>query len=615
MPQAQVDFPDQISTILASNANAFALAGTCSKGLASRSYTYDPSQLANVAVDLGSGILVEAAVTQLRFGRRSVTVFPCTPTIAGTLSAVSKNGGSGPTISIAALTAAGDVLIDGPYDDLHIAIKITKGGAETAAKFAYCTDDFTVNSVHVGTFSGDLAIPAASAAEIVGTVDLSTIAAWGNGGTLDTLTFIIDSDSTTPVTTTFADPADPAAVVTQINANNGGGTKYLAALVGSYKLAIYSITTGTSGTLAVGAGTANSALGFTTSATATGSAATYEIPGTGVVATFATGTYVLADVYTFDTYAGRIEPAGVAALFSRVQTAVSAGASVGAVWVVQEERDTIDGRSMANAISTALTNARASKFLFWALYGLTKTSTDADVTLRCGTFEDRYLPLAGGDFYGAGGNLAGSYYHRPASWVAARKAARDRFSSDLGNHSDGSLTSLGVTAIGRDERTATIKLATFRVGQTAAGGGFLVLETNANQANMIYFYQGRTMAPAGSLYGDLAAVRLLLACGRQVQADLDFMMNNDPPVTRDGSLTDPEKDRIENVLRTNLGVVLFEDSDAPAEGHASAIGDIVPLYTIATKTLSCDFEIQRRPPIKAIRASIGVTDTLSTTEA
>jgi len=615
MPQAELTFPDVVSTILQSNANAFALAGTCSKGLASRAYTYDPSQLSNVSVDLGSGILVEALVTLLRFGRRSVTVFPCTPTIAGTLSAVSKNGGSGPTISVAALAAAGDVLIDGPYDDLHIAIKMTKGGAETAAKFAYCTDDLVVNGSHVGTFSGDIAVPAAKPAELVGTVDLSTIASWGNGGTLDTLTFIIDSDSTTPVTTTFADPADPAAVVTQINANNGGGTKFLAALVGSYKLAIYSITTGMSGTLAIGAGTANSALGFTTSATATGSAATYEIPGTGVVATFATGTYVLGDVYTFDTYAGRIEPGGVAALFSRVQTAVSAGASVGAVWIVQEERDTIDGRSMANAISTALTNARSSKFLFWALYGLTKNCADADVTLRCGTFEDRYLPLATGDFYSVGGNLAGSYYHRSSAWVAARKAARDRFSSDLGNHSDGSLTSLGVTAIGRDERTATIKLATFRVGQTAAGGGFLCLETNANQANMIYFYQGRTMAPAGSLYGDLAAVRLLLACGRQVQADLDFMMNNDPPMTRAGALTDAAKDQIENVLRTNLGVVIFEDPDAPADGHASAIGDIVPLYTVATKTLSADFEIQRRGPIKAIRATIGVTDTLSTQEA
>lgn len=614
MPQAELDFPDQISTNLPSNANAFALAGTCSQGLASRSYTYDPSQLANVAVDLGSGILVEAVVTQLRFGKRSVTVFPCTPTIAGTLSAVSKNGGSGPTISIAAVTAAGDVLIDGPWDTLHVAIKITLGGAESVAKFAYCTDDLVVQSAHVGSFSGDLAIPAAKAAEIVGTVDLSTISSWGNGGTLDTLTFIIDSDSTTPVTVTFADPADPDAVVTQINAQNGGGTKFLAALVGAHKLAIYSITTGTGGTLAIGAGTANSALGFTSSATAAGSAATYEIPGTGVVATFATGTYVLGDVYTFDTYAGRIAPAGVSALFTRVQTAVSEGANVGAVWIVQEERDTIDGRSMADAISTALTSARESKFLFWGLYGVTKDCADADVTLRCGTFEDRYLALAGGDFYGAGGNLAGSYYHRGAAWVAARKAARDRFSSDLGNHSDGSLTSLGVTALGRDERTATIKLATFRVGQTASGGGFLCLETNANQASAIYFYQGRTMAPAGSLYGDLAAVRLLLACGRQVQADLDFLMNSDPPVTKAGALTDSAKDQIENRLRTGLNFVVFEDPDAPAEGHASAIGDIAPLYTIATKTLSADFEIQRRPPIKAIRASIGVTDTLSTVE-
>ena len=92
-------------------------------------------------------------------------------------------------------------------------------------------------------------------------------------------------------------------------------------------------------------------------------------------------------------------------------------------------------------------------------------------------------------------------------------------------------------------------------------------------------------------------------------------MNSDPPVTKAGALTDSAKDQIENRLRTGLNFVIFEDPDAPAEGHASAIGDIVPIYTIATKTLSADFEIQRRPPIKAIRASIGVTDTLSTVEA
>ena len=623
MPQAELDFPDVVSSILQSNANAIAIAGGCSKGLASRSYTYDPSQVGNVEADLGDGIAVEAAVTLLRYGKRSVTVFPVTPTVAGSLSAVSKNGGSGPTITIAALPAAGSVLIDGPYDDLHVAIEIAYGGAAGTARFRYSTDDATENGVHVGAWSGEITVPAAAPAEIVGTIDLSTISSWGNSGTLDGRTFIIDTDSTTPVTTTFVDPADPADVVSQINANNGGGTKYLVALVGSYKLAVYSITTGTSGVVTIGAGDANTLMGFTSSATATGTAATYTIPGIGVVATFPAGTYngptaaaptTARDVYTFDTRAGRIAPAGVAAVFTRVQAAISAGALIGGLWLAQEDADTIDGRSMADAFSTALTAARASKFLFWGLYQATKNASDASVLLRMSSFEDRYLPISGGDFYSAGGLLAGSYYHRPASWVAARKAARDRFSSDLGNHSDGSLTSLGVTKLIRDERTASTKLATFRVGQTASGGGFLVLETNANQASAIYFYQGRTMAPAGSLYGDFAAVRVLLACGRQVQADLDFQMNNDPPLTRAGVITDASKDAIENILRTGLNAVLFEDVEAP-EGHASAIGDIEPVYTVATKTLGATFEIQRRGPIKRIVASVGVTDTLSTVEA
>jgi len=627
MPQADLDFPERLSTLLQSSANSFALAGTCSLGDPSRAYTYDPSQLGSVAADLGIGIGVEALVSLLRYGKRSVTFLPVTPSIAPYCSAVSKNGGSGPTITVAG-AVKGSLLVDGtlddgPYDDLHVALRIVKGGAEGVAKFQYCTDDLVIDGIHVGAWSGDITVPAATAAEIVGTVDLSTIADWGSGGDLDGLTLIIDSDSTTPVTTTFAAPADAADVVTQINANNGGGTKFLAALVGASKPAIYSITTGTSGTLAIGAGTANTALGFTTSATATGSAATFTIPGTGVVATFPAGTYVgptaaapttAINYYTLDTFAGRIAAADVPAVFTRAKVAITAGALVGALWFVQEDHDAIEARAMADAIKTGLETARTEKFLFFGLYQVCKSSSDADVIARCGTFEDRYLFLSPGDFYSSGGDLPGTYYHRPASWVAARKAARDRFSSDLGNHADGSLTSLGLTKIGRDERTASTKLATFRVGQTASGGGFLCLETNANQANTVYFYQGRTMAPAGSIYGDGAAVRVLLACGRQLQSDLDRNMNDDPPLTRTGALTDAAKDGLENQFRTGLNAVLFEDVEAP-DGHASAIGDIVPTYTVATKTLGCDFEIQRRGPVKAIRASVGVTDTLSTVEA
>ena len=81
----------------------------------------------------------EATVSVTNTYEQSPVVLMVDDSIIGTLGNFSASIGkakSKKTFNVAALTAAGDVLIDGPYDDLHIAIKITKGGAETAAKFA-----------------------------------------------------------------------------------------------------------------------------------------------------------------------------------------------------------------------------------------------------------------------------------------------------------------------------------------------------------------------------------------------------------------------------------------------------------------------------------------------
>jgi hypothetical protein len=846
MPQATLNFPDSVSTLLPSVANNFAGAGMCRKGNPALAYSYDPGQASGVAAELGDGMLTEWTIAQLKYGGRSVTVFPLTPSTQGAIGAISKNGGSGPTIVAAALEATGDILIDGPYDSLHIAVRIIGGGAEGVGKFQTCVDDqVDATDTHIGAWSGDITIPAAMPAEIVGTIDLSTIVlsglnnrtfvgqsngpvsalhtfttpadvdalvsqlngafsgidfdlvganklrmrsatageagslgvgvgvsaanailgftpsaivsstpavltgsvdlttifggpatldgdtfivtsdlgvstttfalpglpavltgsvdlttlmgAYGGGGSLDTKTFIVTSDLGL-VTTTFVTPTDAADLVSQINTaasgdfiaslsgsnhlvlttstlgaaaslligsgnsnstigfTGGGQTddgedplvadiidqinadatgKFVASLNGSDHLVLTGITTSWLGTLLIGAGTANGTLGFAgggqtdtgesvLTPDAFGSAATYEIPSTGVVLTFPSGTYVgpttaspttEPDYYTFDTTAPRIAPAAIPALFTRVQAAISAGSSVGAFQIVQEDGDTIDGRSMADAFSSALTTARGLKFLFWGLYQATMEATDADVLLRMGSFVDRYLPISAGDFRSAGGNLPGSRFQRPPSWLAARKAARGRFSSDLGNHEDGALdSSLGMTAIGRDERTESTKLALFRTPQRASGGGFLVLESLANSPD-VYFYQGRTMAPNGSIYGDLSAVRILLASGRQIQKDLDLSMNSDPPLTKTGLLTDSAKATLENRYRTGLNFVLFPADPEVPDGHASAIGAIVPLYTVSTKTLSATFQIQRRGIVKDIVASIGVTDTLTPQES
>jgi hypothetical protein len=603
MPQATIQQVSKLVTFLASASNNFALAGVCSNGSPSLSYTFDPEQIDSVVTSLGNGVLAEAVMTQLRYGRRRVTAFPITPTTAGVIGSITHTG-SGPTVTAAALAASGSVLVAGPYDSLHVAVKITSGGAAGTAKFQYSLDAVTdAAGTYIGSWSGDVTVPAALPAEIVGTVALNnTLAA-----ALGTTTFIATSDIG-PATTTFASPATPTLAAAAVD--TAGSTNYDGDLVGNSKIRVRSPTLGAASTLLIGAGTANAALGFTGAATATGSAATFTIPGTGVVLTFAAGTYVLGDVYAFDTVAPLFAPAALTALFVRVETKIAANEPIGALWITQEDPDTIESRSMLNALSTALTASRVRKFYFWGLMSVTKDDSDTDVLLRCGTFEDSYIVCGAGDYYSAGGALTGSYYHRPYIWHVARKAARDRFSSDLGNHADGKASSdLGFTATIRDERTATTKLATFRTPQTGTGGGFCVAESTTS--GEVYTYQGRTMAAFGLIEGDASAMRVRLAASRQLQKDLDTQINNDIGTKQTGVLTDAEEDRLSNLFTSNLRTLLFEDPDAP-EGHASGLADVVPFYTLSTKTLTAAFEIQRRAPLKSITAGLAIVDTLST---
>jgi len=611
MPSADLILLEQISTQNPAAARVFALGGVCSKGDPLQSYTFDPdASAAAVQSVLGDGKGVEALVTHLRYGKQRAVFFPLTPTIAGSIGAVTETRPGSPgailtDITPAAIVAAGDVLIDGPYDSLNIAIEITETGINGVGKFHYSLDHEEQNGRLIGAFSGDIVIPAETVAEIIGTVDLGTIDTATVLNTLD-LTVDSDSDGGVPGVTAFAAPATPAAVVSQLNANNGGGTKYLADLVGSNKLRIRSITAGTAGTLAL-SGTALSALGL--GVAAQGADAIFQLPNTGSELTFATGNFVANDYYTFTTMAPKVAPGAAAGLFTRAKAKISEGTAMGAVWLVQDDADALEARAMVEALAVQVAQAHAEKFYVWAPYQ--SPHPDNDVITYLGDFVYRYIPIFARTFRSSGGALTGSRFLRASSWVGMRKAALARFSSDLGNHRDAKLdASIGMTAIVGDERTATTKLATFRTPQTGDGGGFCVLETMPN-GGAVYFYRGRTMAQFGSILGDLNAMRLLLVGATVLQPVLDRNVNSDPPLRSNGRLVSEEaiKDELESALST----ALFEDPEAD-QPHASAISVSLPSYSISTKTISVSFEIQGNAQGKAVRGKLGVVDNLTVTE-
>ena len=161
-----------------------------------------------------------------------------------------------------------------------------------------------------------------------------------------------------------------------------------------------------------------------------------------------------------------------------------------------------------------------------------------------------------------------------------------------------------MTEIGRDERAATVKRATFRTSQTRNGGGFLALETPSNNVGEAYFYAGRTMAVAGSILGDAGDMRLILQAGRQAQRTLDDEMNNDPALRDDGSLVDA--DAIKNRVEEPLEALIFRDPEFMPESHASrlSVGD----PTLVSNVLSVPIEIKRKGRIKAIISNLGISE-------
>jgi hypothetical protein len=287
------------------------------------------------------------------------------------------------------------------------------------------------------------------------------------------------------------------------------------------------------------------------------------------------------------------------------------------VWAVQEDADAIDCRTITDAFYTQITTAQTDGFDWWGLYQAPRSSkaSDADVITYLSDKTARFLVLTARGVRCSGGLLAGSRFHRPASWIAAWHAVRERWSSDLGSRTDqGETTESGLTELDGDERTASTKLATYRTPQTGDGGGFTVMETPSNQANVAYFYRGRTMAAFGDVLGDLNAARLALAVGRQARKTLGYEQNNDDLTTPAGLLTDSAQARIEGRMLTDLETILFQDTEFP-EVHASAIDDIVPLYTAASKTLSAAISVQRKGQFKKVSISIGVVDAITVQEA
>lgn len=332
--------------------------------------------------------------------------------------------------------------------------------------------------------------------------------------------------------------------------------------------------------------------------------ATYLIPRTGITLNFATGTdYVLDTLYTFESVAPAPSAADVDAAITVLR---ASGKKFSLIVLAQADATAAESRSMANQLKTSMESARAARIYLRAMLSAGVDVADGDIVTAFDGIDAERVVLAAGDAYLGGGSIKGSF-RRPAVWAAAIKAARDRFSSDLGNGNDGSLDF--VDDYTRDEFTATVKL---REDAHAT-----VLETRPGSEDGIFFARGLTLAgdPAANVYTDLNIARVMDEACRIVQPLLNREVNNDPDLKPNGTPTDAYADDVETMLNNALndGLILTADGVKHA---SSALSKVDRSNVIATsEDLRVDLEVQKKGQNKTVTATIGISSTSNVEQA
>lgn len=227
-----------------------------------------------------------------RRGKRRVLLVPCTASTAATCSAVTQTG-SGPLVTVTATSSStspsGATLPAGPYDDAKVLARIVGAGVPGVASVQFSWTYVLVNGLAAPLWQGAMTVPARAPAQVLGTVDLTTIVyatpaivtgtvdlttkTYGPGGTYDTLTLILTLEGTGPTTVTLAAPASPLALAGQINTAT---TSSMASINQQNQLVLTGTVPGASGAIINGAGTANTLLGLTPTHTTNGIAGTLD---------------------------------------------------------------------------------------------------------------------------------------------------------------------------------------------------------------------------------------------------------------------------------------------------------------------------------------------------
>lgn len=588
---------DQAQT--ASPASIPCLVGCCT-AVSSGVYQFDAG--ADVSSTLGGGPLADAAYAILRQpGVSRVVVAPAAQTWS-TAPSVSHSG-TGPSVSLALANGA-----SGCYDDHHLRLRVSQAGALGVGRVAIAYDGVTEIE--------EIPIPVEQPAVNRGTVDLT-----GSVPAMNTLTLVFTAPTSTTIT--FAtSPTTPQGLADAFNALAVAAPLAVRARIAETSSGIffelYSTAVGASATMTVDAtSTGETTLGLSTTAK-TGAAATLSLPWTGLVATFASGSYVKDETYSSTCTGPR--PTLAAELTAMTAAHDSYGTKpFGFFAFVHPSTSAANAAQRQSSISTQLATWQAdtSNPLAWhagiaaqfhtasstlATNDTNIASADSDLLTAFASSSAAVDSVVPGDVYlsGATALRAGTYRRSAALAWAMRRAGVAKLADDVGSDSlaEGSLLSPDGLTRARDEARASTKLG------SGSGPGFSVLTSTAGGLGAPRFTPGATRAGAASRLRYSGVVAVAKELVRLVSPiALGWLAKVYPTDPQTGMLLDGEKTSRANEVRSAIALTLATEGGSPLNASSFDVQILDP----ATGRYIDNGQIR----VKVIFVPLGETESVS----
>lgn len=297
-------------------------------------------------------------------------------------------------------------------------------------------------------------------------------------------------------------------------------------------------------------------------------AGVYAIPNSGLTLTFAEGTFVLGDKYSWTSTGPGFSSGDINAAYTAL---LADPREWGFVHIVGSAATVAGAIAFAATVDTNMAMAEAQFKYGFSIVEL-PTDTDANIVAAVAPFASKRISLAS-DNEELTSSLSGRIFKRHAAWPYAARLGSTTVQRHPGCLQDGSLP--GVARLYRDENVTpaldAARITTLRTFQGLAG---------------FYVTNGKIAAPAGSDFGDVMNRRVMDKACRLTRARILRWLNLDLKVDRvTGYLTKDEVAAIESDMTQYLRAGMKAGQDEGSE--CSDIYYVVTPYNniLSNKTL------------------------------